>query len=251
MPYCPTCKTEKDLSEFYKTKARKSGIHGQCKDCEKAYNASKKTERAAYMRKHRNNEEVRKREAANTSKRTRLHKNEFFSVPVETLRNSISYNGETGEFINKDTDKIICPIRHTKGYDIIPIHKYKVKCSASRLAMFLTYGEWFDCVDHINGNRSDNRICNLRACSTRENDCNRERHRNGELIGAWHRPDNDTWIARIRINGKLTRIGPYYKTKREASLHYCRYVLKHKLVRREFLPETFTDEELYMEEADA
>lgn len=36
MKYCNSCKTEKDTSEFYKNKAKKDGLHVECRNCSKA-----------------------------------------------------------------------------------------------------------------------------------------------------------------------------------------------------------------------
>lgn len=36
MKICSTCKTDKPLSEFYKNKCGKDGLHGECKPCNRA-----------------------------------------------------------------------------------------------------------------------------------------------------------------------------------------------------------------------
>ncbi len=60
-------------------------------------------------------------------------------------------------------------------------------------------------IDHISGNRSDNRLENLRLVTRRENGQNRSDRRNGttasKYVGVfWHR-QNRKWRAMIRVNG--------------------------------------------------
>ena len=62
------------------------------------------------------------------------------------------------------------------GYLIVKINKRCFK--AHRVAWFLYYGEWPKIViDHINGDRKDNRIENLRDVTHQENCLNRVSHR--------------------------------------------------------------------------
>lgn len=76
-------------------------------------------------------------------------------------------------------------------------------------------------VDHINGNRADNRRCNLRACTRRQNRRNAKLSKNntsGFKGVSFYRRDG-TYEAYIKINHRKHRIG-YFKDKIEAARAY-------------------------------
>jgi len=75
-------------------------------------------------------------------------------------------------------------------------------------------------LDHINGNPSDNRLCNLRAATSQQNVFNTKSRRNG-LKGASFRKRSNKWISQIKFNEKNKHLG-YFDTEIEAHEAYCR-----------------------------
>ena len=82
-------------------------------------------------------------------------------------------------------------------------------------------------IDHINGNRLDNRLCNLRIVSQRKNQQNRKCHREGRLPGTKKCKDNKTnpWSARIQVSGRQTHLG-VFPTEQEAHERYLEELRK-------------------------
>ena len=84
-------------------------------------------------------------------------------------------------------------------------------------------------IDHINGNKIDNRIDNLRIVTHRVNMQNRKTHRAGRLVGASYRKGHNDWQSKIVIDKTSIKIG-YYKTEQEAHEAYkiaCKYIAKY------------------------
>jgi len=63
--------------------------------------------------------------------------------------------------------------------------------------------------DHINGNRLDNNINNLRVVSPRANSQNYHSHRKGRLVGCTFDRGSMKWRAQIKINKKRVNLGRY------------------------------------------
>lgn len=103
-----------------------------------------------------------------------------------------------------------------KGYLNISIHKKLYR--AHRLAWLYVYGSWpAQEIDHINRNKSDNRIDNLRDASRRLNNINKNLPRNntsGIKGVGWHEK-KQKWRARIFVFRKQINLG-WYSTKESA-----------------------------------
>jgi hypothetical protein len=97
---------------------------------------------------------------------------------AEELRSHLEYDPETGVFIRgaatRKKSLIGLPVHMTetrKGYCKIDVMAGTY--FAHRLAWMITYGEWPEgIVDHINGDRKDNRIANLRLADASQNAAN-------------------------------------------------------------------------------
>jgi len=75
--------------------------------------------------------------------------------------------------------------------------------------------------DHINGDRLDNRRCNLRLANALENSRNRANNHNSrsKYKGVAWKVENNKWQARIRIVGKQHHIG-LFDTEEDAAYAY-------------------------------
>jgi len=76
-------------------------------------------------------------------------------------------------------------------------------------------------VDHINGNKLDNRKCNLRACSRLENSKNLTKIRTNKtsLYKGVSKHKNGSWISQISINSQKVYLGSF-KTELAAAIAY-------------------------------
>lgn len=93
---------------------------------------------------------------------------------------------------------------------------------AHRLAWELYYGAAPTMeIDHINGNRSDNRIANLRLAEKSENQMNRRRHKQTKsgVKGVNWNPEVKKWVSRCAAKGKRIHIG-YFDSLADAELAY-------------------------------
>jgi hypothetical protein len=107
----------------------------------------------------------------------------------------------------------------TNGYFRVKLHG---RCYfAHRIIFAIMTDKWPDQqIDHINGERCDNRWCNLREANFSENQQNTKLRRNssGYMGVIWHKRDNK-WQAQIMIENKFIWLG-YFATPELAYAAY-------------------------------
>ena len=122
---------------------------------------------------------------------------------MEELLKRLDYNSETGEFIWKDGQRAGEIAGHTdaKGYRVID-HKRKAY-KVHRLVWFLHHGSVDGAIDHINHDRSDNRLENLRLCDQSTNMSNQLR------LSVWQASRSDKYCARFKHKKKAIYLGSF------------------------------------------
>lgn len=135
----------------------------------------------------------------------------------ERLREMLDYNQETGVFTWRVRSAHRVHVGDVAGCicgKYASVHLLGKRYWAHRLAWLYVYGRWPTAqIDHINGNRTDNRISNLRDVSRVVN-CQNQRlaHKNNRssgLLGASRDEDGKKWKAQIRFGGKRLHLGSY------------------------------------------
>lgn len=101
----------------------------------------------------------------------------------------------------------------------------KVMVYAHRVAWAIHHGIWPDGqIDHINGDRTDNRICNLRDVTQAQNLKNVKKIGPNKFKGVTRTPS--AWVARIRANGKIQHLGSF-RCETAAAIAYDLASIEH------------------------
>lgn len=161
-------------------------------------------------------------------------------ITVEDIKDVLIYEPDTGNFywkeksLNHFPDERAMKSWNTKysgkqagnrtGTNYIHINIKNKLYYAHKLAFHLMHGYMPSIVDHINRDKRDNRILNLRPATASQNQINKTVQRNSSTgakgVNAFH-TGNKRWRARIQVDKKKIHLG-YFTTKEEASEAYRR-----------------------------
>ena len=122
--------------------------------------------------------------------------------------------------LNKSTkigDRAGCSNVNDRGYYRIKINGWEY--AVHRIIYLWHKGEHPPMVDHVNGNRGDNRISNLRSATGSNNSWNARLRKDAKVPvkGVTYRPEKPSpWIAELRVKGKRV-LHASFKTLEEAA----------------------------------
>ena len=147
-------------------------------------------------------------------------------LTYERLKQMFSYSPETGEFTRLVRTSNSTRVGEVAGGKMT--HGYLTLCIdyqshyAHRLAWLYTHGVWPDRnIDHINGNRLDNRIANIRQCNQTENLFNAAIRKNNTsgYRGVYWNKRKQKFEVKCNVNKQTTHLG-YFGTIEAAAIAY-------------------------------
>lgn len=99
----------------------------------------------------------------------------------------------------------------SKGYKRVKYKKDKKSIGVHRVIFLMRHGYLTEVIDHINGNKIDNRIENLRAATYKTNNQNSRiaKHNTSGIKGvSWHKRNN-CWRCSLWTNNKSKEVGGF------------------------------------------
>lgn len=143
--------------------------------------------------------------------------------PDDLLR-LLRLDPDTGKLFWREHPSIVRRLWGRQGFQTLTMNGYLSgtikgkRLYTHRVAFALAHGRWPEgTIDHINGNKTDNRVENLRDVTHAEN------HRNmpmpatnkSGVVGVRWNPNKSRWHAQIKRDGQVTFLGSF-KSKDEA-----------------------------------
>lgn len=134
------------------------------------------------------------------------------TITLSELKEILTYDAERGCLIwlvNRTRGRKGCVAGRIGGHGYWQVKLNGKMYLCHRLAWLLVYEKWPDQIDHINGNRSDFRLGNLRECTQAQNMANAKRIASKSLMKGVKAAASGRFGARILINGASVWLGTF------------------------------------------
>lgn len=142
--------------------------------------------------------------------------------PSDRIFDAFAYDPETGTLCRPDGTSAVL----LRGHKYPRVYFEGRMLYAHRVAWLLAGNGWPELpVDHVNGDLTDIRLCNLRAVTVAQNTWNTRSH--GKYAkGVCYDKTARKFLARIMTHGHRTLLGNF-ETEAEAHAAYCAAAREH------------------------
>ena len=157
----------------------------------------------------------------------RKYENNLIKLNLEVWKSIDSYDhyvvSSFGKVKNKKTGRILKAGDNGRGYLMVVLCEDGVRksCKIHRLVAnaFIENPNNKECVDHIDNNRTNNHISNLRWATNKENqqNSNMRKDNTSGIKGIYFNKGRKKWRAQIKIDGIRIHIG-YFDNLEDAKL---------------------------------
>ncbi len=138
-------------------------------------------------------------------------------LSVQELKNNLFYDSDTGSFTwisvrpygKYKVGDTAGHLEKSSGYVKITLNSIHYK--AHRLAWLYVYGNTPNIIDHIDGNRANNKIENLRNATNLINSRNQKKNKNNKSgVSGVHLNGRDSkWYVTVSVLGKKKFLGSF------------------------------------------
>jgi hypothetical protein len=146
----------------------------------------------------------------------------------EKLRQAFTYFPKTGVLIRNSNGKSMSGL---DAYGYIQLGYLKKMYKAHRIIWAIVHGEFpKGHIDHINGERADNRIDNLRVVTHQQNVHNQQkknkRNKSGYVGVCWNKR-SAKWQATIHANGASIYLGVFHSAEKAHEAYLSAKLIYH------------------------
>lgn len=153
-----------------------------------------------------------------------VHLEDFTQYQVSTF----------GNVLNTKTNKLLNPYDNGRGYLFVDLtnngKRKTIQVHKLVSFAFLENPNEYKEIDHIDQEKTNNRIDNLRWCSRNQNNRNIQKRSNtsSKYKGVCWNKSHNKWHSNITLNKKKHNLG-YFETEEEAFECFRQFVLEHNL----------------------